>query len=230
MSNDPDSLPTYISNSFEGDTPQGGNLNRHSRRGGAAAGGGGFLAPWKRPKFVATLLVVALVTLLILPDASRTATHSALTKAGVPLPDQLPDRLQGFIEYINWDDGRNDLRYVPPPPVETEDFGIADADLKTPHKFESNGQIYVEPLSTFSEAPAPHPILSLIKRAENEWNKKVKRQSKTLKEAVEEYRRRYKKNPPRGFDQWWAYVKANRIILVDEYDQIQRDLEPFWAL
>ncbi|GAA5979810.1 hypothetical protein JCM5350_002056 [Sporobolomyces pararoseus] len=230
MSNDPDSLPTYVSNSFESDGLQMGNSNRYSRRGGNAGGGGGFLAPWKRPKFVATLLVVALVTLLILPDASRTAAHSALTNAGVPLPDQLPDRLQSFIEYINWDDGRNDLRYVPPPPVETEDFGLADADLQTPHKFQPNGQLYVEPLSTFAEAPAPHPILSLIKRAENEWNRKVQRQSKTLKEAVEEYRRRYKKNPPRGFDQWWAYVKANRVILVDEYDQIQRDLEPFWAL
>lgn len=232
MSNDPDSLPTYISNSFEPDTPQLGGGRHNSRRGGNGAGGGsGFLAPWKRPKFVATMLVVALVTLLILPDASRGAAHSALTNVGVPLPDQLPDRLQGFIEYLNWNDGRNDLRYVPPPPVETENFGISDEDLKTPHKFNSdNGQLYVEPLSTFAEPPAPHPILSMIKRAENEWNTKVKKQSKTLKDAVMEYQRRYKKNPPRGFDKWWAYVKANRIILVDEYDQIQRDLEPFWAL
>lgn len=28
----------------------------------------------------------------------------------------------------------------------------------------------------------------------------------------------------------WEFAKKNRIILVDEYDQIHRDLEPFWAL
>ncbi|KPV74647.1 glycosyltransferase family 90 protein [Rhodotorula graminis WP1] len=88
----------------------------------------------------------------------------------------------------------------------------------------------VAPLSTFAEPPKPHPIFTLIKRAEQDWNRKVHKQSKTLKDAVHEYRRRYKRNPPRGFDKWWAYAKANRVILVDEYDQIHRDLEPFWAL
>ena len=27
----------------------------------------------------------------------------------------------------------------------------------------------------------------------------------------------------------WSYAKRNAIILVDEYDQINRDFEPFWA-
>ncbi|GAA5953962.1 hypothetical protein JCM21900_003066 [Sporobolomyces salmonicolor] len=225
MSDDPDSLPTYV----QSDPPMIGLTARHPRR--AAAAGGGPPSLCKRPRFVGTLLLVALVTLLLLPDANRTAAHSALSKAGVSLPDQLPDRLQGFVDYINRDDGRNDLVYVPPPaPPETGNFGLPDAELNTPHQFHPNGQLYVEPLSTFPEPPAPHPILTLIKRAENEWNQKVERQSKTLKDAVREYRRRYKKNPPRGFDRWWAYVKANRIILTDEYDQIHRDLEPFWAL
>ncbi|KAM0753092.1 hypothetical protein T439DRAFT_286471 [Meredithblackwellia eburnea MCA 4105] len=88
----------------------------------------------------------------------------------------------------------------------------------------------VKPLADYATQPSPHPILELINRAEKQWNHKVARQSKTLKECAAEYRRRYKRNPPRGFDQWWEYAKANRIVLTDEYDQIHRDLEPFWAL
>ncbi|BGP40133.1 hypothetical protein JCM10450v2_004112 [Rhodotorula kratochvilovae] len=222
-----DSLPHYV----EPDTPMIGSTGRHPRRPGAG-GGGGALALWQRPRFVGTLLFAALVTLLLLPDGNRSRAHTALTKAGVPLPDELPERLQGFLDYMNWDDGRNDLRYVPPPPppVEDEDMGLPDEDLQSPHKLDANGHMLIAPLSTFKEPPKPHPILTLIKRAEQDWNRKVRRQSKTLKDAVVEYRRRYKRNPPKGFDKWWAYAKANRIILVDEYDQIQRDLEPFWAL
>jgi hypothetical protein len=48
----------------------------------------------------------------------------------------------------------------------------------------------------------PHPIYELIKRAEKEWNEKLKRASRSLEEAVKEYRRRYKRNPPKGFDLW----------------------------
>jgi len=225
------SLPHYV----EPDTPMIGSTGRHPRRpggGGGGAGAGAGVALWKRPRVVGTLLFAALVVLLVLPDDNRARTHGALSKAGVPLPDELPERLQGFLDYINWDDGRNDLRYVPPPPppIEDEDMGLPDEDLETPHRLEPNGHMVVAPLSTFAEPPKPHPIFTLIKRAEQDWNRKVHKQSKTLKDAVHEYRRRYRRNPPRGFDKWWAYAKANRVILVDEYDQIHRDLEPFWAL
>lgn len=75
-----------------------------------------------------------------------------------------------------------------------------------------------------------HPIMTLIERGKIEWESKVKRQSKTLKEAVVEYKRRYGRKPPAGFDRWFAFAKENKVILVDEYDQISRDLYPFWAL
>ena len=47
-----------------------------------------------------------------------------------------------------------------------------------------------------------HPIYELISRAEQEWGDKLKRASKTLGEAADEYRRRYKRRPPKGFDLW----------------------------
>lgn len=53
----------------------------------------------------------------------------------------------------------------------------------------------------------PHPITTLIKRAQMEWDAKVARQSKTLRAAVEEYRRRYNRAPPKGFEKWWAYIR-----------------------
>lgn len=48
----------------------------------------------------------------------------------------------------------------------------------------------------------PHPIFELMRNAEAAWNKKLTRASKTLAEAVAEYRRRYKRAPPLGFDKW----------------------------
>jgi hypothetical protein len=51
-----------------------------------------------------------------------------------------------------------------------------------------------------------HPIHQLIRDARSSWDAKVARQSGTLKEAVAEYKRRYKRNPPKGFDKWWEYV------------------------
>ncbi|WVQ96174.1 hypothetical protein IAU59_003277 [Kwoniella sp. CBS 9459] len=87
-----------------------------------------------------------------------------------------------------------------------------------------DGYLRVNPESTV------HPIYQLIESARSEWDAKVNRQSKTLREAVEEYTRRYKTMPPQGFDKWWAYVRENDVQLPDEYDQIHKDLHPFRAL
>ena len=48
----------------------------------------------------------------------------------------------------------------------------------------------------------PHPIYELTARAEVAWEQKLKAASKTLPEAVNEYRRRYGRSPPLGFDLW----------------------------
>lgn len=51
-------------------------------------------------------------------------------------------------------------------------------------------------------AAGRHPVYDLIARAEKEWKAKQKRASRTLKEAVAEYTRRYARQPPKGFDKW----------------------------
>lgn len=63
------------------------------------------------------------------------------------------------------------------------------------HKFRSDGLLQVD-------LEGAHPIFELISRAENEWEAKLRGASKTLQEAVHEYKRRYKRAPPKGFDLW----------------------------
>ncbi|KIM52545.1 hypothetical protein SCLCIDRAFT_60830, partial [Scleroderma citrinum Foug A] len=75
-----------------------------------------------------------------------------------------------------------------------------------------------------------HPIFELIHKAGREWETKVKRASKTLDEAIAEYKRRYKRSPPLGFEKWWDYIVEHNVQLPDEYDEIYYDLEPFWGV
>ncbi|KAL5501707.1 hypothetical protein ACEPAH_8967 [Sanghuangporus vaninii] len=91
------------------------------------------------------------------------------------------------------------------------------------HTYKKNGLLIVNP-------DAPHPIYELIRHAETEWESKMRRSSRTLKQAVREYKRRYSRLPPKGFDKWWDYVQKHDIQLPDEYDQIHHDLEPYWGI
>jgi hypothetical protein len=63
------------------------------------------------------------------------------------------------------------------------------------HLFREDGIVEVNP-------DGLHPIFELISRAEARWQGKLDRASKTLGEAVREYRRRYRREPPKGFDAW----------------------------
>ena len=51
-----------------------------------------------------------------------------------------------------------------------------------------------------------HPIEQAIVQAQIEWDKKLARQSRTLRQATKEYRVRYGRHPPPGFDKWWEWV------------------------
>ena len=75
-----------------------------------------------------------------------------------------------------------------------------------------------------------HPITTLMDDAKVEFANRLAKQSKTLPEAVVEYKSRYGRDPPRGFDDWWEFAKENDFKLLDEFDVIAEDLEPFWAL
>ena len=75
-----------------------------------------------------------------------------------------------------------------------------------------------------------HPIERLCHDAFVRFNKTVKSQSKTLSEAVMEYRRRYNRNPPPNFDVWFKMAQEDNMLLIDEFDGLMDSLEPFWSL
>ena len=51
-----------------------------------------------------------------------------------------------------------------------------------------------------------------------------------MKKAVAEYKRRYGRNPPKGFDQWWDFAQKHNVKIVDDYDTLFEDLAPFWDM
>ncbi|MBW0550226.1 hypothetical protein O181_089941 [Austropuccinia psidii MF-1] len=75
-----------------------------------------------------------------------------------------------------------------------------------------------------------HPILELIRQSNQAWNQKLLKSSKTLNDAIKEYRRRYNRPPPFGFENWWKFAVSQNVIIKDEYDQILKDLKPFLAI
>ncbi|GAA5996512.1 uncharacterized protein JCM10292_003018 [Rhodotorula paludigena] len=98
-----------------------------------------------------------------------------------------------------------------------------ELEAQSRHTFHPNGLLLVNDKGR-------HPIHLLIEDGERKWKEKVARQSKTLSEAVREYKQRYRRNPPKGFDDWWRFCEENNVQLRDEYDQINHDLAPHWAL
>jgi len=110
-------------------------------------------------------------------------------------------------EHYTDEDG---LLYFPPAAPSHVDDGVEAAYAKMPKQ--------------------RHPILYLIEKAETDWADLLAKQSTSLDEAVKEYRRRYKRAPPKGFEKWWAFVQENNVQLPDEYDAIMQDIEPFHSL
>ncbi|KAF9255706.1 hypothetical protein L218DRAFT_950560 [Marasmius fiardii PR-910] len=117
----------------------------------------------------------------------------------------------------------HDLDHSHEPPNQQFEVDEQNSKPKPEHYYRDDGLVEVNP-------EAPHPIFELIQKAEKEWEEKQKRASTSLDEAVLEYRRRYKRNPPKGFDKWWGYVKKHDVPLPDEYDRIHNDIEPFWGM
>jgi hypothetical protein len=60
-----------------------------------------------------------------------------------------------------------------------------------------------------------HPIDVLLKQGEDTFRRLNGSQSTTLQEGVKEYKRRYGRNPPKGFDKWWEFAAIRGITLMD---------------
>lgn len=74
-----------------------------------------------------------------------------------------------------------------------------------------------------------HPITGLIEAAKARWEARLARQSTTFEDAVAEYKRRYRRPPPKQFNIWWQsvhlgedyrsdlarFARARRVKLID---------------
>ncbi|KAG8728449.1 F-actin-capping protein subunit beta [Ceratobasidium sp. 428] len=75
-----------------------------------------------------------------------------------------------------------------------------------------------------------HPFHDLIADAEVRWNNMLESQSATLDAAIKVYQHRYGRRPPVGFDKWYEFARSVNFKLIDEFDQINRDISPLLAL
>lgn len=76
----------------------------------------------------------------------------------------------------------------------------------------------------------PHPIELLVNEANEEFKSMVEGQSKTLPDAIAEYERRYRMEPPPGFDLWFKLAIESKCTIVDNFDTVMQSLEPFWGI
>jgi hypothetical protein len=73
-----------------------------------------------------------------------------------------------------------------------------------------------------------HPVQQLIEESRARFSAMIERQSKTLEQAVAEYRRRYNMDPPPGFETWFEFAKTQNSFLIDEFDSIYESFSPYW--
>ena len=83
-------------------------------------------------------------------------------------------------------------------------FSISDLNNLPKHTLNGNGLLITNP-------DGAHPIYELTRRAKFEWGRKHRRASKTLRQAVDEYKRRYGRLPPRGFDHWCVTTRCHQL-------------------
>ncbi|OQE38685.1 hypothetical protein PENCOP_c008G04662 [Penicillium coprophilum] len=115
---------------------------------------------------------------------------------------------------------------IPPKRRNFTIFGVIAAMLVLWYIF-SHPQLYP---TSVDERACQHPVARLVYDAEQALNKTLSQQSKSLEEAVVEYRRRYKMPPPPHFDEWYAFATSRNTVLIDEFDTIYHSMLPFWGL
>ncbi|KAI8959690.1 glycosyltransferase family 90 protein [Daldinia sp. FL1419] len=78
-----------------------------------------------------------------------------------------------------------------------------------------------------------HPVDELVYRRRVEADRWLRHAtvSTTLKLAVAEYKDRHQgRNPPPNFDKWFEYARQRKSVIIDKFDQIEKDVRPFWGM
>jgi hypothetical protein len=75
-----------------------------------------------------------------------------------------------------------------------------------------------------------HPVESIIRRANADFDNLLLRQSELYTDACGEYRRRYGVDPPPGFEEWFEYAKSHDSKIIDNFDIMYESIIPLWSL
>lgn len=77
----------------------------------------------------------------------------------------------------------------------------------------------------------PHPIDALLNRSIKSWRLLLAKRTHTVKEAAAAYRERRGRHPPPHFDRWVEYAREHGCVIIEDFfDQVYRDIEPFWGV
>ncbi|KAI1751872.1 hypothetical protein F4782DRAFT_503445 [Xylaria castorea] len=78
-----------------------------------------------------------------------------------------------------------------------------------------------------------HPVDDLVYKSRVEADRWLRHAtvSTTLNLAVKEYGERHRgRKPPRNFDKWFEFARQTKSVVIDRFDQIEKDILPFWGL
>lgn len=77
-----------------------------------------------------------------------------------------------------------------------------------------------------------HPLHGLLQASSESLQQFEMRERRilTLENAIEDYESRYGRIPPPGFDIWFDYAKKHDTLVLSDFDQIEKDLAPFWNI
>lgn len=86
---------------------------------------------------------------------------------------------------------------------------------------------FPRPPTKASKNGPPHPVQLLHQQAIRDFEELLSQQSQSPDEAAAEYEDRYGKPPPPGFKEWVKYALRQHSPIIDEFDTISENVEPF---
>ena len=84
--------------------------------------------------------------------------------------------------------------------------------------------------SPSSTSGQKHPIELLAEHARQRFTHMVESQSKSLEQAIATYKKRYHREPPPRFDDWYHLAIESNATVIDEYDSVMAMFEPYWSI
>ncbi|EFP88411.2 uncharacterized protein PGTG_14495 [Puccinia graminis f. sp. tritici CRL 75-36-700-3] len=87
------------------------------------------------------------------------------------------------------------------------------------------------PLLNSPNDQSPRPILPLLLNSRQSWKSILHSQPLSLQQARLDYEQNFHPlQPPPGFDQWFQFARLHNFTLINRFDSLMSDLEPFRKL